>query len=102
MKFAKFTDKNNEVHKGIVTATDIKEITGNIFEDWYYTGEVFSKEEVKLVAPIRPNQVIGIGANFVAQKEELPQTLPEIPVFFLKPVSSVQKKTLLYQQILIR
>ncbi|HEX6923550.1 MAG TPA: fumarylacetoacetate hydrolase family protein [Bacillales bacterium] len=89
MKFARFTDENKELRKGVVTAAGIKEIAGDIFSDWTYTGETFTVDEVKLAAPLKPNQIIGIGANYVGQREELPDELPEIPVFFFKPVSSV-------------
>ena len=42
-----------------------------------------------LLAPVEPNQIIGIGANYVSKKADLPSELPEIPVFFFKPTSSV-------------
>jgi 2-keto-4-pentenoate hydratase/2-oxohepta-3-ene-1,7-dioic acid hydratase in catechol pathway len=67
----------------------IREIKGDIFGDWTYTGKVFSANEVKYLAPIVPNQIIGIGANYVSIIEDLPSELPEIPVFFFKPTSSV-------------
>jgi 2-keto-4-pentenoate hydratase/2-oxohepta-3-ene-1,7-dioic acid hydratase in catechol pathway len=88
MKFARFT-VDSKVYSGVVTEEGLQEITGDIFESWEYTGKVFSREEARLLAPLVPNQVIGIGANFVAKKEDLPSELPEIPVFFFKPVSSV-------------
>lgn len=88
MKFARFTI-DSKVYSGVVTEETIQEITGDIFGSWDYTGKVFSRDEVSLLAPLVPNQVIGIGANFVARKEDLPAELPEIPVFFFKPVSSV-------------
>ncbi|MFT4416981.1 fumarylacetoacetate hydrolase family protein [Fredinandcohnia humi] len=88
MKFTRFIVDSKE-HMGVVTGEGIKEITGDLFGDWSYTGDVYSLNEVKLAAPIVPNQIIGIGANYVAKKEDLPTVLPEIPVFFYKPTSSV-------------
>lgn len=88
MKFARFTVDTKE-YSGVVTDEGIQAISGDIFGSWNYSGEVFSAEEVKFLAPLVPNQIIGIGANFVAKKEDLPSELPEIPVFFFKPVSSV-------------
>ena len=67
----------------------MKVIEGNLFGDWDYTGETFSVSEVTLLAPVEPNQIIGIGANYVSKKAELPSELPEIPVFFFKSTSSV-------------
>ncbi|MBD1380467.1 fumarylacetoacetate hydrolase family protein [Metabacillus arenae] len=88
MKFTRFMI-NSSVSKGIITEDTIREIKGDIFGSWEYTGTVISRNEVKFLAPIEPNQVIGIGANYVSKAEDLPQELPEIPVFFFKPASSV-------------
>jgi 2-keto-4-pentenoate hydratase/2-oxohepta-3-ene-1,7-dioic acid hydratase in catechol pathway len=88
MKFTRFQTEN-EVCAGVLEGRNIKQITGDIFSDWEYTGHVYETNQVKLLAPLEPNQIIGIGANFVVKKEELPESLPDIPVFFFKPVSSV-------------
>ncbi|RSL32324.1 DUF2437 domain-containing protein [Salibacterium salarium] len=88
MKFTRFVVES-EILQGIVTGKGIEEINGDIFESWNYTGRTFAEDDVKLLAPIEPNQIIGIGANFVTKLEERPDTLPNIPVFFFKPTSSV-------------
>ncbi|WP_449622205.1 fumarylacetoacetate hydrolase family protein [Robertmurraya sp. Marseille-Q9965] len=88
MKFTHFTFEDKE-YTGVLHDDIIREIKGNIFTEWEYTGQNFAIDEVNLLAPLVPNQIIGIGANFVAKKEDLPSELPEIPVFFFKPTSSV-------------
>jgi 2-keto-4-pentenoate hydratase/2-oxohepta-3-ene-1,7-dioic acid hydratase in catechol pathway len=88
MKFIRFT-ANETIYTGIINGDDIKEIKGNIFSEWEYTGQTFSEGEVKLLAPLEPTHIIGIGANYVNKVEELPTNLPNIPVFFFKPTSSV-------------
>lgn len=88
MKFTRFM-VGKDSYAGVVEGETIREIKGDIFTSWTYTGNVFSIGEVKLLAPLEPNQVIGIGANYVAKKEDLPSELPAIPVFFFKPTSSV-------------
>lgn len=90
MKFSRFIcNGEKEIRTGILTGSELKEISGDMFGSWEFTGKVVAEEEVTLVAPLQPNQVIGIGANYVSQPEDLPKTLPDIPVFFFKPVSSV-------------
>lgn len=90
MKFVRFTIENNkEIKQGVLSLEEVKEISGDVFGVWEYTGETFDMKKVTLLAPIQPNQIIGIGANFVADVDELPTELPEIPVFFYKPLSSV-------------
>ncbi|MDF1508453.1 fumarylacetoacetate hydrolase family protein [Robertmurraya sp. DFI.2.37] len=88
MKFTRFSVDAIE-YKGVLVEDGIREIKGDIFADWDYTGKVFSKDEVKLLAPLMPTQIIGIGANYVASVDQLPNELPDIPVFFFKPISSV-------------
>ncbi len=89
MKFARFKVEGSEVYQGVLTEDTMKVIEGNLFGDWAYTGETFSVSEVTLLAPVEPNQIIGIGANYVSKKADLPSELPEIPVFFFKSTSSV-------------
>lgn len=88
MKFVRFRVNNTE-HTGVLENEGINEIQGNLFEHWTYTGDTYSIKEVQLLAPIHPNQIIGIGANYVGNSTALPEELPELPVFFFKPVSSV-------------
>lgn len=88
MKFARFK-KDNIVYNGIVTESGIQQINGDLFTEWSKTDNIFSLDEVELLVPFEPRHIIGIGANYVGSKEELPNELPKIPVFFFKPTSSV-------------
>lgn len=88
MKFARFTHNGN-IRAGVVTDNGIHIITGDMLTDWEYTDEIVQEEEVELLAPVTPGKVIGIGANYVKSKEELPEQIPDLPVFFFKPSSSV-------------
>lgn len=88
MKFARYK-KDNAIYQGIVTDEGIQQIEGNPYANWSKTDNVFQLNEVELLAPVAPRNIIGIGANYVGSKEELPNELPEIPVFFYKPTSSV-------------
>lgn len=88
MKFTRFK-QGSSVHTGVIIEDAIREIEGDIFGYWEYTGKTFSAGNVTLLAPLEPNQIIGIGANYVSKLEERPSELPEIPVFFFKPTSSV-------------
>ena len=76
--------------QGVLTGSLIKEISGDLFSDWSYTGVVYSESDVCLTVPLDVNQVIGIGKNYVGSTEELDSVqLPTLPVFFFKPKSSV-------------
>ncbi|MDQ0255724.1 2-keto-4-pentenoate hydratase/2-oxohepta-3-ene-1,7-dioic acid hydratase in catechol pathway [Evansella vedderi] len=88
MKFIRFT-KDSNTYQGVLKENVVEVIEGYFFGEWNYTGESFLKNEVQLLAPLEPKHIIGIGANFVGSKEDLPETQPEIPVFFFKPTTSV-------------
>ena len=88
MKFARFKT-DGQIRTGLLEGGRLKEITGDLFTEWSFTGNDYPVEEVNFTAPLKPNQIIGIGANYVASREEVPEKLPDIPVFFFKPVSSV-------------
>jgi 2-keto-4-pentenoate hydratase/2-oxohepta-3-ene-1,7-dioic acid hydratase in catechol pathway len=88
MKFTRFT-VNNELYTGVLTEDTVKVINADLFSKWEYTGDTYRLDEVTLLAPLEPNQIIGIGANFVTKVEDLPTDLPKIPVFFFKPTTSV-------------
>lgn len=89
MKFTRFKKKNEEaILQGIVNGNEIKQIEGDMFTDWKETEAVFHLDNVELLVPFAPRHIIGIGANYVAKEEDKPSKLPEIPVFFYKPLSS--------------
>jgi 2-keto-4-pentenoate hydratase/2-oxohepta-3-ene-1,7-dioic acid hydratase in catechol pathway len=46
-------------------------------------------EQVQLLAPCQPTKVVAIGLNYRDHAEELKLALPEEPLLFLKPPSSV-------------
>ncbi|WP_255259610.1 Rv2993c-like domain-containing protein [Lentibacillus sp. CBA3610] len=90
MKFTQFKPKHEQtILQGIVTDSGIKQIEGDMFTDWQETGTIYQPADVESLKPISPRHVVGIGANYVAGPEDLPEKPPELPVFFYKPVSSV-------------
>ncbi|MBU7595749.1 fumarylacetoacetate hydrolase family protein [Metabacillus halosaccharovorans] len=89
MKFIRFIDNEGNKPHGIITAGMIEEISGDIFGEWVQTGKTFVESDVKVIAPLEPNQVIGIGANYIADEKDRPEKPQDIPVFFFKPTSSV-------------
>ncbi|WP_406944194.1 fumarylacetoacetate hydrolase family protein [Halobacillus sp. SY10] len=88
MKFLRFMIEG-EKKKGVLEDGRVKEVSGDIFKAWGFTGETYATEEIEWLAPLEPNQVIGIGANYVAEVDDLPEKGPDMPVFFFKPNSSV-------------
>ena len=89
MKYIRFKQKDS-VYYGIVNGEQITVLDGSpITTDAKPTGEKVDVNEVRILAPLIPNEIIGIGANFIADESERPETLPNTPIFFNKPKSSV-------------
>jgi len=66
----------------------IKVITGNLFGDFSESEEVV--RGVKLLAPVEPANIIGVGMNYQKHAEEGGKSAPERPMWFMKTTGAVQ------------
>ncbi|MUK87516.1 DUF2437 domain-containing protein [Ornithinibacillus sp. L9] len=89
MKYVRF--KQGETDKyGVLKEEEIIVLTGSPLNgDSTQTDEKVNIEEVRLISPLVPNEIIGIGANFFADEKDRPEWLPDTPIFFSKPKHSV-------------
>ena len=62
-------------------------IRGSIFEQFIVTSE--RKEIKKILAPVSPSQILGIGLNYKRHGYETGIATPEIPVMFMKAAGSL-------------
>lgn len=61
-----------------------------LYAGFELTGQKIALEQVRLLAPVIPrSKVIGVGRNYPAHAEELGHQVPERPLIFLKPNTSV-------------
>ena len=95
MRIARFTT-GEDPRYGVVQAADgvesIAVITGDpLYTPVAFTGEVVPLDDaVRLLAPVIPrSKVIGIGKNYVDHAAEMGGEVPEEPLAFLKPNTSV-------------
>lgn len=54
-----------------------------------FTGDRFAIGDVRMLAPILPSKVIAVGRNYAAHAAEMGGQVPERPLIFLKPSTSV-------------
>jgi 2-keto-4-pentenoate hydratase/2-oxohepta-3-ene-1,7-dioic acid hydratase in catechol pathway len=52
-------------------------------------GEVLALQDVQLLTPCQPSKIVCVGLNYVKHAQELKMPLPEEPILFLKPPSSI-------------
>ena len=49
----------------------------------------YTLEDVRLLPPVEPTKIVAIGLNYRDHAEEVGMPIPELPLLFLKPPSSV-------------
>ncbi len=98
MKICRFSDKNGSTHFGIAKDNTIVEIEGNPFGDFEITDSTHDPHEVNLLAPCTPTKIVAIGLNYKDHAAEMNKKIPDDPMLFLKPASSVigDKDTIRY------
>ena len=69
----------------------VAEITGDpLVGPVHYTGQRHHLSDVRLLAPVIPrSKIIGVGRNYAAHAAELGNEVPERPLLFFKPNTSV-------------
>jgi 2-keto-4-pentenoate hydratase/2-oxohepta-3-ene-1,7-dioic acid hydratase in catechol pathway len=53
------------------------------------TGRAWPLAEVRLLAPVLPSKIVAIGRNYAEHAKEMGNEVPEVPITFLKPSTSV-------------
>lgn len=64
-------------------------IKGIPFADFELSGTKVPLSKVRLLPPVLPNKVVGIGRNYADHAAELGNEVPDVPVAFFKPSTSV-------------
>src|SRR5437879_10058428 len=67
----------------------LRPLAGTFFENPVPTGEDVPLADVRLLAPVLPSKIVAVGRNYAEHAEEMGGDVPEEPVIFLKPSTSV-------------
>ncbi|GAQ25416.1 fumarylacetoacetate hydrolase family protein [Tepidanaerobacter syntrophicus] len=87
-KYVRFDDGKGPKY-GLLEGEKIAELEGSIFGKWSKTSKVYDLNKVKLLAPCEPTKVVGVGTNYKEVINEKGDPMPEEPIIFLKPSTSV-------------
>jgi 2-keto-4-pentenoate hydratase/2-oxohepta-3-ene-1,7-dioic acid hydratase in catechol pathway len=74
---------------GWVSEDKVGSLDGDPFGAFRRKKTYVSLDRVKLFSPVTPGKIVCVGRNYVAHAEEHDAQVPEIPLIFLKPPSSV-------------
>ena len=88
MRFVRFM-RDGVPRQGIIEQERVMEIEAPGLQKVKFTGRSYAFNDLKLLAPVMPGKVIGVGLNYADHIAEFNHRVPTEPVIFLKPSSSV-------------
>jgi 2-keto-4-pentenoate hydratase/2-oxohepta-3-ene-1,7-dioic acid hydratase in catechol pathway len=74
---------------GAVDGDAVQVLRGTFFDDPLPTGQQVPLDDVRLLAPVLPSKVVAVGRNYPEHAAEVGGEVPEEPLIFLKPSTSV-------------
>lgn len=89
MKFLRFKAKDGKVKHGHLEGGKVFEITGDILGDYHSTGDDYDVNDIKFLAPCSPSKIVAVGLNYRNHAEELKKKIPDEPLLFIKPSTSI-------------
>lgn len=67
----------------------IREGIGDFLHDWGLTKKIFRIDGLDLLPPVEPSKVVAMGLNYRDHAAETKMPIPEDPMIFMKPSTSV-------------
>ncbi|HSR48054.1 MAG TPA: fumarylacetoacetate hydrolase family protein [Anaerolineales bacterium] len=90
MRIVRFRQTRDEPPRwGWVRDDRVGNLEGSPFSLFKRENPTLPLSRLELLAPVEPGKIICIGRNYVAHAEEHDAEVPELPLMFLKPPSSV-------------
>ncbi len=89
MKIVRVDSNVDDITYGSVEPEGIRLHLGTPFVAWEPTETVVGWDQARLLAPVIPTKVVAVGRNYVDHANELDNPIPEEPLIFLKPPTSV-------------
>ncbi len=89
MKIVRYQNSSNRIEHGALDSSGkVFAISGDIYDQYQVTDQLANVD--KLLAPIQPTTIFGIGLNYRRHAEEGGASIPEYPVLFFKNPASLQ------------
>ena len=89
MKIVRVDAESDDITYGTVEPDGIRLYHGSPFFQWERSETVLPITEVKLLAPVIPTKVVAVSRNYVSHATEMGSDVPDTPVLFLKPPTTV-------------
>lgn len=89
MRFIRYQKRNDPASYGWVYENMVGEVEGSPFGEFRRLEAALPLESVRLLSPVLPGKIICVGRNYAAHAKEHDAEVPDVPLLFLKPPSSV-------------
>ncbi len=88
MKIVRYQD-GSSIKWGVIEEGMIREMDGDPFGHFHLSSRAKKLGEVKLLPPCLPSKIVALGLNYRDHAEEVKMDIPEKPLLFMKPSTSV-------------
>jgi 2-keto-4-pentenoate hydratase/2-oxohepta-3-ene-1,7-dioic acid hydratase in catechol pathway len=89
MRFIRYQIKAGPQRYGWVLDDQVGEVEGSPFGEFRRGPAETPLEKVTLLPPVEPSKIVGVGRNYAAHAEEHDAEVPEVPLLFLKPTTTL-------------
>jgi 2-keto-4-pentenoate hydratase/2-oxohepta-3-ene-1,7-dioic acid hydratase in catechol pathway len=89
MRFIRYQQGNSQPRYGWVNNEMVGQIDGSLYGAYRRLEAATPLAEVKLLVPVEPEKIICIGRNYVEHAKEHGSEVPDIPLIFLKPPTTL-------------
>jgi 2-keto-4-pentenoate hydratase/2-oxohepta-3-ene-1,7-dioic acid hydratase in catechol pathway len=94
LRFAENKASRNETKIGVLINGQVVEVTQSLFdfplsEKKLDRKHEYSLEDIKILPPVSPSKVVAVGLNYRDHAAELNMDIPDEPIIFIKPPSTV-------------
>jgi 2-keto-4-pentenoate hydratase/2-oxohepta-3-ene-1,7-dioic acid hydratase in catechol pathway len=89
MKIVRVDTDVDDITYGSVEPEGIRLHRGTPLVAWEPTETVVAWTEARLLAPVIPTKIVAAGKNYVEHAEEMGSDVPQTPLIFLKPPTTV-------------
>jgi 2-keto-4-pentenoate hydratase/2-oxohepta-3-ene-1,7-dioic acid hydratase in catechol pathway len=88
MKIIRFLFQD-QIHYGFLEGEVVRVLAAPPYDGLQKTEQSIPLASVKLLAPCEPTKIIALGLNYRDHAQEMRMALPEEPLIFMKPSTSV-------------
>ena len=88
VKIVRYQD-GSKIKYGVIEGEAIREMDGDPFGHFHLVSKAKKMEDVRLLTPCLPSKIVALGLNYRDHAEELKLPIPDNPLLFIKPSTSV-------------